>query len=108
MWNSFTPVLPSNSKRLQLLTSYVTGNRSLVILTLLLHKILVALLLQLLISIDGPLLLLSLVGLLADSVILPNFRYLSRSIVVWSSSSAASRERAASWSLEAPSSVGLA
>ena len=70
--DSFTLVSSLLPQRLQLVTSVVAGNGSLVILALLLHKVLVSLLLQLLISVLRSLLLVRLPGLLADSV-LANF-----------------------------------
>lgn len=96
-----------------MVTFVVTGNWSLVILALLLHEVLVALLLQLLIGIERSFLLLSLVVLLADSV-LANFGNCSCSVVVRSSSSAAAREWSTSsafptsLALETPSSVNFA
>ena len=105
--DSFTLVSSLLSQSLKLVTSIVTGNRSLVILALLLHEVLVALLLQLLISIERSFLLLSLVGLLADSV-LTNFGHCSCSNVVRSSSTATAREWSTSLALKTPSSVNFA
>jgi len=105
--DSFTLVFSLLSQSLQLVTSAVTGNGSLIILPLLLHEILVALLLQLLIRIERSFLLVGLIGLLADSV-LANFWNCSCIIVVRSSSTATAGEWTTSLALETASSVNFA
>lgn len=93
------------SQSLKLLTSCAAGNGALVILALLLDEVLVALLLKLLIRIEGPFL--SLVWLLTDSV-LADFGRCSCIAVVRPSSAATAGQGAPSLALEAASPVNFA